>query len=258
MTEKQSKVTVYLVRHGERLDEVERGWVHENQERWFDPPLTAIGCEQAANAATHMLQIHEQKPFPLIHCSPLLRTVMTANEFSKTLKLPVSLVRGLGQCAAAVKQHGERLKYYGEEEIRSFCPEMSFRHSDKPLMKFEVALEQACLEAHLSGHSHILVVTHREGIYSMMKLCGEALRRANYCAIATFEAVFAQPQPRGGKKTETSKECGHAANGAANEAANGNSNADASVDVGAQAMKNKIACSWTMVSLKQTVGGNLV
>jgi broad specificity phosphatase PhoE len=35
---------IYIVRHGERLDEAPgNNWRHEHGGRWFDPPITAAG-----------------------------------------------------------------------------------------------------------------------------------------------------------------------------------------------------------------------
>ena len=43
--------TVFVIRHGERIDHVDPHWVQKN-ERYYDPPLTKIGEGQAKLAGT--------------------------------------------------------------------------------------------------------------------------------------------------------------------------------------------------------------
>ena len=77
--------------------------------RLFDPPLTANGFQQASNRG-HLLmeelaQIENEEDRPkCIYTSPTLRTLGTAMEIAKVIKLPIVVIPGLSACAAAVKR----------------------------------------------------------------------------------------------------------------------------------------------------------
>ena len=102
----QSSTTceVFLVRHGERLDEVPDPKI-KNDRPWWDPPLTTNGAQQAAAAGEQLRVEHERTPFSVVLASPCVRTIQTASHIAAALKLPVALVPGLA-CAAAVEQLG--------------------------------------------------------------------------------------------------------------------------------------------------------
>jgi len=86
-----------MVRHGQRIDETQHGkeWRKSAGSRWFDPPLTEEGKEHAIQTATQLQQFlkrHEDdfQPFEKVFCSPLLRTVQTAEQFGAVFNLPVA------------------------------------------------------------------------------------------------------------------------------------------------------------------------
>ena len=68
---------VYVVRHGERLDEVAKDQLEAGEcgefDRWFDPPLTRRGGRQAAAAAVELvaaLPEHAVGPSPMLPSAP--------------------------------------------------------------------------------------------------------------------------------------------------------------------------------------------
>ena len=65
-------MAVYLARHGERIDFVEKSWV-DSAARPFDPPLTARGVLQGS-ALGKRLSLLSPRPTK-IFVSPLGRTV---------------------------------------------------------------------------------------------------------------------------------------------------------------------------------------
>lgn len=83
---------VYIARHGERIDHVDKSWV-KNAERPHDPYLTEVGIQQAAALGTHLMD----KKLNHIFCSPFYRTIQTANEVSKATDVPISLEPGLSE-----------------------------------------------------------------------------------------------------------------------------------------------------------------
>ena len=92
------EVEVWIVRHGERVDEVPGNtWIKcgKKNRLWFDPALTAGGhvhaekvasafCDRFAGVAgdRHRPGLDRAPPFHAIYTSPLIRTVQTAEKFS--------------------------------------------------------------------------------------------------------------------------------------------------------------------------------
>ena len=92
------EVDVWIVRHGERVDEVPGNtWIKcgKRNRLWFDPALTAGGHVHAEKVAAafadrfagfagdrHRPGLQRAPPFHAIYTSPLIRTVQTAEKFS--------------------------------------------------------------------------------------------------------------------------------------------------------------------------------
>ena len=92
------EVEVWIVRHGERVDEVPGNtWIKcgKKNRLWFDPALTARGHVHAEKVATafcdrfaglagdrHRPGLESTPHFHAIYTSPLIRTVQTAEKFS--------------------------------------------------------------------------------------------------------------------------------------------------------------------------------
>mmetsp|Transcript_49112 Transcript_49112/g.87647 ORF Transcript_49112/g.87647 Transcript_49112/m.87647 type:complete len:283 (-) Transcript_49112:1477-2325(-) len=174
---------VWMVRHGERLDEVDRNrWIKMATRRtWHDPPLTSRGKDQAVLAARSLLEHARQRSFDAIYTSPLLRCMQTAEQIAKHLDLPVVAVPGLAECAAAVRQHGlSSSTFRSEEELSAQCA-MDFTMSPK-LMDFDTQLRAL---ASTKGPD-LLVVTHREGLRDTSALTPTPFRHTPYCCVAHF------------------------------------------------------------------------
>merc|ERR1719495_203895 len=95
----------FLVRHGQRLDAVDKGnvWFRKNPHRYpLDPPLTKRGSDMAKVSAKAFVQNNPKIKLKCVYSSPLHRAFMTAYEFAKALELPLVLVPGLA-CAEACK-----------------------------------------------------------------------------------------------------------------------------------------------------------
>lgn len=86
---------VWVVRHGERIDSVEKGW-KKTAARPHDPPLTPAGFEQAA-ATGRALRGHR---LDAIYTSPFLRCVQTATAIVEAMgpgAPPIHVEPGLGE-----------------------------------------------------------------------------------------------------------------------------------------------------------------
>ena len=84
--------TVWIARHGNRLDFVNPEWFN-TAERPYDPPLSEDGLVQAKQLGKRLVGegiVH-------IFASPFLRTVQTANQVADTLDLPIKLESGLSE-----------------------------------------------------------------------------------------------------------------------------------------------------------------
>lgn len=84
--------TIWIARHGNRLDFVHPEWFNTAQ-RPYDPPLSEDGMEQAKQLGQRLMGegiVH-------IFVSPFLRTVQTANEVANILDLPIQLESGLSE-----------------------------------------------------------------------------------------------------------------------------------------------------------------
>jgi len=195
---------VFLVRHGERVDEV-RGEEHnawlaslKQGNEHFDPPLTLKGRAQAA-ASAHMLRakLAEAAPIDVIFSSPLQRCVCTAAPFAEAFGVPIQIVYGLGECCAALSARNPSSKSRWSrllplEKLQRLCPGVAFVDIDSTREEF-LGRDSTCLGRLARGRPRIIAVSHRESIRNL------ASRRAGYSArlptpyacVAVFRCVWA-------------------------------------------------------------------
>lgn len=84
--------TVWIARHGNRLDFVNPEWFN-TAERPYDPPLSEDGIIQAQQLGFRLVGLGIKQIF----ASPFLRTVQTANCVAEFLDLPIKLESGLSE-----------------------------------------------------------------------------------------------------------------------------------------------------------------
>ena len=84
--------TVWIARHGNRLDFVNPEWFN-TAERRYDPPLSADGLIQAQQLGNRL----KSEPITHIFASPFLRTIQTAHAVAEVLDLPIKLEAGLSE-----------------------------------------------------------------------------------------------------------------------------------------------------------------
>ena len=86
------KQTVWIARHGNRLDFVNPEWFNTARRR-YDPPLSEDGLIQAQELGQRL----KNNNISHIISSPFLRTIQTANEVAQVLDLPIKLEAGLSE-----------------------------------------------------------------------------------------------------------------------------------------------------------------
>ncbi|MEQ9551131.1 MAG: histidine phosphatase family protein [Coleofasciculus sp. G3-WIS-01] len=84
--------TVWIARHGNRLDFVNPEWFNTAQ-RPYDPPLSEDGVGQAKELGQRL----RGETIKHIFASPFLRTVQTANQIAQILDLPIKIEAGLSE-----------------------------------------------------------------------------------------------------------------------------------------------------------------
>mmetsp|Transcript_4454 Transcript_4454/g.17529 ORF Transcript_4454/g.17529 Transcript_4454/m.17529 type:complete len:302 (-) Transcript_4454:98-1003(-) len=185
-----SAARVILVRHGERVDEVDRSWTRQNPTRWFNPPLTRTGVEQAkqAGATVNSLLVASaaQQPFVVL-ASPLERALRTAVEVCRATGRPLALAPGLASCAAAARKAGgaARLRLASTEDVAQRFPELEVVEAPEAILAAEddfYATMAAVVELGRDLGEPVVCVAHREAIRGL----AEAKVPSPYACVADF------------------------------------------------------------------------
>jgi broad specificity phosphatase PhoE len=122
--------TVWIARHGNRLDFVNPEWFN-TAERPYDPPLSEDGVEQAKQLGQRLVG----EGIAHIFASPFLRTVQTANEVANILNLPIKLESGLSEWLNPewMKTEPERLPL---EELQERFPRIDPSHTSLVIARY--------------------------------------------------------------------------------------------------------------------------
>lgn len=208
---------VLLVRHGERADEC-----GESNDR-FDPPLTAQGKAQAASAWSKILGAHEISSLR-VYTSSMTRCMETTcgviSSLGSSSSVDLTIVPGLASCAAAINRLGSirsddvpaRLKSSkeaterGQElSLNSAKVNWGFLDDGTTASSYVGGAEDAWWEegekewvkamrtvlSHTEegeGCEVCVVVTHREGIRTLVRMltAGAQRARTTFCCVASF------------------------------------------------------------------------
>ncbi len=92
MTENTSNKTLWVIRHGYRIDFSDPHW-RDSAENPYNPPLAPVGFEQAAETGERL----KSEKIDHIIASPFLRTVQTANLIAEKIGKKVILEAGLSE-----------------------------------------------------------------------------------------------------------------------------------------------------------------
>mmetsp|Transcript_15767 Transcript_15767/g.15916 ORF Transcript_15767/g.15916 Transcript_15767/m.15916 type:complete len:231 (+) Transcript_15767:112-804(+) len=191
---------VIVVRHGERLDEVDAGLWEKmcssqlSDRNMFslinDPPLTdPNGIAMATEAAQSIASIFHARNIVIdkIYASRLSRAYQTAYPIAQKLNLPIYISSKLALTAVAVGRSKGTYEFDTMDVIRSFCSGVSIIDAD---MEDDIpqSLEWSdSINYITSKERYSLIIAHRETIRNM----AEQFVRTPYCCIAMFSKISA-------------------------------------------------------------------
>jgi broad specificity phosphatase PhoE len=122
--------TVWIARHGNRLDFVNPEWFN-TAERPYDPPLSEDGLVQAKQLGQRLVGdgiMH-------IFASPFLRTVQTANQVANLLDLTIKIEAGLSEWLNPewMRTEPERLSF---EALQAQFPRIDPSYTSRVIPKY--------------------------------------------------------------------------------------------------------------------------
>lgn len=122
--------TVWIARHGNRLDFVNPEWFN-TAERPYDPPLSDDGMIQAKQLGQRLVG----EGIKHIFASPFLRTVQTANCVADALDLPIKLESGLSEWLNPewMKTEPERLPF---EVLHEQFPRIDLNYTSRVIAQY--------------------------------------------------------------------------------------------------------------------------
>jgi broad specificity phosphatase PhoE len=129
--------TVWIARHGNRADFVDRSWP-QTAARPHDPPLSADGNVQAQLLGKRM----KRETVTHLFCSPFLRTMETASHVADQINLPIKIEHGAGEFLNPdwFKRAPEFLT---SEEISQKFPRIDLTYTSRGAWKFPEHDEQS-------------------------------------------------------------------------------------------------------------------
>jgi len=198
---KNKKTTVFIVRHGERIDHIDEKWI-KMAKRPFDPGLSTRGMEQAREVGEKLKRDGECLDY--IYSSPFQRTLETATEIAKVLNMRIRIENGIAESVRveSVKKWEEKegrtwphLRLLSQEEIKVMFPLVDFSHRSVVQTSYPETEEQLYQRivkvVNELPKSHegqcILLVSHQSPVeYLAFELCaGNAQDKyVSYCCLS--------------------------------------------------------------------------
>ncbi|KAI0078918.1 phosphoglycerate mutase-like protein [Panus rudis PR-1116 ss-1] len=116
--------TIYIARHGYRLNWVTTTWKSETGLP-RDPPLAAFGLTQAKELADYFLSLPEDERPTAIFSSPYYRCLQTAKPVAVALNLPLYVDHGLSEWySPVVPGSGLHPRPASAAQLKSYFPEI--------------------------------------------------------------------------------------------------------------------------------------
>ncbi|NJK99393.1 MAG: histidine phosphatase family protein [Spirulinaceae cyanobacterium SM2_1_0] len=184
--------TVWIARHGNRLDFVNPDWFN-TAARPYDPPLSEDGIVQAQELGDRLRGAGIRHIF----ASPFLRTVQTAHEVAKILDRPLWLEAGLSEWL-----NPAWMPTYPETEAREILAaqyttiDLSYSAAIQPHYpesEADVAARTAKTVQHLVGHyrEDLLLVGHGASVLGTAHglVAGKPEIQASFCCLVQIVAT---------------------------------------------------------------------
>lgn len=180
--------TVFIARHGERIDRVDMAWANTAQTP-YDPFLTEKGIKQAHALGHHL----KTRGLTHIFASPFYRTVQTAHQVAQQTGLPIYIEPGLGEylhpewfVSQPELKSAEELKKDFEAVDTSYIPQIFGVY---PESRDDVIVRAGCVARLLASQfsGNILLVGHGMTCEFMARGLTNAGRRPyiSYCSLQT-------------------------------------------------------------------------
>lgn len=116
--------TIYIARHGFRLNWVTNNWKSETGLP-RDPPLAAYGETQAKELAEYFASLPEDQRPTAIYSSPYYRCLQTIRPTSQALNVPIYVEHGLSEWYSPVKAGtGLHPRPASASELKKYFPEI--------------------------------------------------------------------------------------------------------------------------------------
>jgi broad specificity phosphatase PhoE len=148
--------TLWIARHGNRLDFVHPEWFNTTPLR-YDPPLSEDGQIQAQQLAQRL----QSEAIAHIFCSPFLRAIQTAHPIATALDLPLNLEAGLGEWHNP-DWMTEFPKTHDFEFLQKIYPRLSSHYQSRILPQYPESQTQLCQR--FAAIAHQLLNTYSENI----------------------------------------------------------------------------------------------
>jgi broad specificity phosphatase PhoE len=134
--------TVWVARHGIRLDFVNPDWL-ETAEHYYNSPLSVDGFKQAQALGKYL----QGKGITHIFCSPFRRTIQTAQCVAEILDLPIKVESGLSEFLFPLWLPRGAGKFSIKELALEF-PRIDVKYSSRVLASYpEITLRQMVTRA---------------------------------------------------------------------------------------------------------------
>jgi broad specificity phosphatase PhoE len=148
--------TLWIARHGNRLDFVYPEWFETASLR-YDPPLSEDGQHQVQHLA-HRLQ---SEAIAHVFCSPFLRAIQTAHPIATALDLPLNLEAGLGEWHNP-DWMTESPQTHVFDDLKPHYPRINDNY--RSYLRPQYPETESQLRQRLSAIAHHLVATYSENL----------------------------------------------------------------------------------------------
>ncbi|GMS84612.1 hypothetical protein PENTCL1PPCAC_6787 [Pristionchus entomophagus] len=185
---------LYTVRHGERVDNVDKSWKANRKEKgeiWDDPPLTDRGLKQASETGVRLSSL----PITAVFASPFTRTIQTATQILTQFDSPPPLYIEPG-LAESLNACMDPPGIPSKERMRELSPYINFSYApvySLPLPK-ETGGDVGCYPrvAHIiqslldNSTGNILIVSHGSPIASSHLYLFSRWAYVGQCTVSTI------------------------------------------------------------------------